>query len=196
VELIDFAHERLYPTKTPERALQPDIYPRWFGSSQLFWDGGERVAILIDWNQGPQAVKSAMERWFQRHKRGLARLKSEGKLPDATDGSYMFHVRDETGAKNPRRKYMTALRGLGAMRLLGTHTLLEAIKSTKGSLYSRDLRSRSAWSVGIRTARKKFQELFYPQDEDSVRIRRHYGLPEIEEPISYQRYCLRTRKNK
>ena len=178
-------------------AKPPDgIGPWWYCSSRLFWHGVEEIALRIDWNQGPQAVKAAMEQWFQRHKRGLARLKSEGKLPGATRGSYMFRLRDETGAKNPRRKYITALRGLGAMRLLGTHTLLEAIQSTKGSLYSSDLRSRSAWSVGIRAARKTFQELFYPRDEDSVRIRRHYALPEIEEPISYQRYCLRTRKNK
>jgi len=137
-----------------------------------------------------------MEKWFQRHKQGLSRLKLEGKLPDASTGSHWFHLPDETGAKNPRRKYVAALRGLGAMRLLGTHTLLEATKITKGSVYSSDLRSRSAWDVGIRAARQTFKELFYPQDQASLRDRRNDGLPESEEPISYQRYCLRTGKNK
>jgi hypothetical protein len=136
-----------------------------------------------------------MEQWFQRHKHGLLRLKSEGKLPDYKHGSYNFHLRDETGAKNPGKKCVAALRGLGAMRLLGGHTLAEAIRITEGSLFSRDIRSRSAWNVGVKRARQKFQELFYSQDEYSLRIRRWKGLPDIEEPISYKR-LLSRRENK
>src|SRR5439155_21963961 len=127
-----FIDARLYPKKPPVGTTQPDIYPQWFDSSQLYWSGVEYVAILIDWNQGPQAVKAEMQQWFQRHKRGLLRLKSEGKLPGYKQGSNMFRLPDLTGAKNPRRKYLTALHGLGAMRLLGSHILLEAIAITKG----------------------------------------------------------------
>jgi hypothetical protein len=135
-----------------------------------------------------------MEKWFKQHKRGLLRLKSEAKLPGYKHNSYRFHLRDETGARNSRRKYLTALRGLGAMRLRGSHTLAEAIEITKGSLFSRDMRSRSAWNVGVKGARQKFQESFYSQDEYSLRLRHHNGLPEIEEPISYQRLLLRRQK--
>jgi hypothetical protein len=191
-ELGRFIDERLYATKPPVGTTQPDIYPQWFGSSLLYSGGVEYVAILIDWTQGPQAVKAAMEQWLQRHKRMLLRLKLEGKLPDR---AYGFHLRDETGAKNPRRKYLTALRGLGAMRLLGGHTLAEAIRITEGSLFSRDIRSRSAWNVGVKRARQKFQELFYSQDDYLLRFRRCNGLPDIEEPISYKR-LLSRRENK
>src|SRR5262249_10275334 len=176
--------------------------PWWYGSSRLFWAGVEQVAIRIDWSQGPQAVRAAMEQWFQGHKREFARLKSEGKLPDE---GHMFFVRADTGAKAPRKKYIAALRGLGAMRLLGSHTLVEAIRITEGSgrkgdslyygfLLGGQPAGRSAWKRGIENARKTFQELFYPQDEDSLLMRRRCGLPEMEEPISYQRYCLRTGK--
>jgi hypothetical protein len=222
LEFVDFADFAMraycwpHPTQpnytrllADPNAKPPDgIGPWWYCSSRLFRHGVEEIALRIDWNQGPQAVKAAMEQWFQRHKRGLVRLKSEGKLPDAAHGSYMFHLRDETGAKNPRRKYITALRGLGAMRLLGSHTLLEAIKITTGSgrkgdslyygflLETGQPAGRSAWNRGIENARQTFQKLFYPQDEDSLRVRRHDRLPDIEEPISYQRYCFRTAKNK
>ena len=60
------------------------------------------TAILIDWNQGPQAVKAAMQQWFQRHKHELLRLKAEGKLPGYKHNSYRFHLRDETGAHGVR----------------------------------------------------------------------------------------------
>jgi hypothetical protein len=193
LELINFAQERIYPSEPEQK--RSEIDPRWHGSGRLYWDGIEEIAIRIDWNQGPQAIKAAMEQWFQQHKRELLRLKSEGKLPGYKHGSYMFHVPDETGAKNPRRKYLTALRGLGAMRLLSNYTLLEATQIAKSSLFSRDIRSRSAWNVGVKAARQKFQALFYPQDDYSLRIRRYRGLPDIEEPISYQRFLLR-RENK
>jgi hypothetical protein len=208
-ELIDFADfaTRAYcwahPTEPNYTGLLADpdakppggIGPWWYCSSRLSWDGVEQIAIRIDWNQGPQAVKAAMEQWFLRHKRGLLRLKAEGKLPGHKRRSYMFHLRDETGAKTPRRNYIAALRALGAMRLLGSHTLTDAVAHAKGSLYSKDIRSRSAWNVGVKGARQKFQELFYPQDEWSLRVRHHNGLPEIEEPISYQR-LLSRRGNK
>jgi hypothetical protein len=203
-ELIEFAQEAIRPsepTYEPSivdpvlRRKVADFSTRWHAGSRLYHFGTEENAIRIEWSQGPQAVKAAMEKWFQQHKRGLARLKREGKLPGAEYGSHMYHLRDETGAKNPRRKYMSALRGLGAMRLLGSHTLREAIEITKGSLYSSDPRSRSAWNKGITQARQTFQELFYPQYEYWLRIRRLHGLPEIEEPISYQRLLLR-RQNK
>jgi hypothetical protein len=80
------------------------------------------------------------------------------------------------------------------MRLLGGHTLAEAIKITKGSLFASDIRSRSAWNVGVKAARQKFQESFYSQNEYSLRLRHHNGLPEIEEPISYQRFLSRRKK--
>jgi hypothetical protein len=194
-ELWNFMAERLHPRKAPHESTHPDMEPRRFGSSLLYLSGVELVAVWINWNQGPQAVKAAMEHWLLRHKHGLLRLKSKGKLPGYKHNSYKFRLRDETGAKNPRRKYLTALRGLGAMRLLGSHTLAKAIEITKGSLFARDIRSRSAWNVGVKAARQKFQELFYPQHEYSLRLRRNYGLPEIEEPISYQRFLAR-RKNK
>jgi hypothetical protein len=194
-ELANFIDERLNPRKPPVGTTQPDIYPQWLGSSLLYWSGVEYVAIVINWNQGPQAVKAAMQQWFQQHKRGLLRLKSGGKLPGYKHNSYMFRLPDLTGAKTPRRKYLTALRGLGAMRLLGSHTLAEAIEMTEGSLFARDMRSRSAWNVGVKGARQKFQELFYRQDEYSLRLRHHNGLPKIEEPISYQRFSSR-RENK
>jgi hypothetical protein len=163
-ELANFIDERL-DSRKPRDGIQPDIYPQWFGSSLLYWSGVELVAIWMDWTQGPQAIKAAMEQWFQRHKHELLRLKAEGKLPGYKHDSYRFRPRDETGAKNPRRKYLTALRGLGAMRLLGGHTLAEAIKITKGSLFASDIRSRSAWNVGVKAARQKFQESFYSQNE-------------------------------
>ena len=198
LELFAFAEELIKSARgsSPQEGLNPDLWPRWYGSSRLYWGGIEEIAICVDWRQGSQAVKAAMQEWFQRHKRELSRLKSGGKLPGHKHGSYMFHLHDKTGAANPRRKYMAALRGLGAMRLLSSQTLRKAIKITKGSLYSSDVRSRSAWNVGVRAARQAFQELFYPQDEYSLRIRRHSGLPAIEKPVSYQRYCLRTGRNK
>jgi hypothetical protein len=213
-EFIDFTHCAMRATcwrrpternHTDSTAEPPDLLgPWWYGNSRLFWSGVEQIAIRIDWNQGPQAVKGAIEKWFQGHKRKLTRFKSEGKFPDAAGGS--FHVRDETGAKNPRRRCTPALRGLGAMRMLGSHTLLEAIRITEGSgrkgdsLYYGFLldtgqpAGRSAWNRGIENARKTFHELFYPQDEYLLQMRRRCGLPEIEEPISYQRYCLRRRQ--
>jgi hypothetical protein len=202
-ELASFIDARLYPKKPPVGTTQPDIYPQWFGSSRLYcWSGVEYVAILIDWNQGPQAVKAAMQQWFQRHKHELLRLKAEGKLPGYKHNSYRFHLRDETGAKNPRRKYLTALRGLGAMRLLSSHSLTEAIWISRGSgrkggslFYGKFDAKRptghGAWKKGIDNARKTFQELFYPQDDYSLHLRRSDGLPDLEEPISYQRYCKR-----
>jgi hypothetical protein len=193
-ELASFIDARLYPKKPPVGTTQPDIYPQWLGSSLLYWSGVEYVAILINWNQGPQAVKAAMQQWFQQHKRGLLRLKAEGKLPGCKHDSYRFRPRDETGAKNPRRKFLTALRGLGAMRLRSNHTLPDAIEIARGSLFSGDIRSRSAWNVGVKGARQKFQESFHSQDEYSLRLRHHNGLPEIEEPISYQRLLLRRQK--
>jgi hypothetical protein len=216
VELINFADYamRAYCEINPTEAnytrlladsdAKPpeDIGPWWYLSSRLSWDGVEQIAIRIDWNQGPQAIKRAMQQWFLRHKRGLSRLKSEKKLPGGKHGSYMFHLRDDTGAKNPRRKYITALRGLGAMRVLGGHTLNHAIQITRGELFSasRDRNTqqptgRIAWNRGVERARHTFQEMFYPQDENSLRIRRYRGLPDIEEPISYQRYS-RHRENK
>jgi hypothetical protein len=180
----------------PEAKPPDAIGPWWYCSSRLSWHGIEQIAIRIDWSQGPQSVKAAMEQWFQRHKRGLLRLKSEGKLPGGKRGSHRFHVPEDTGAKTPRRKYIAALRGLGAMRLLRSRTLREAIESTKGALYSTDPRSRSAWNVGVRAARQTFQDLFYPQDKNSLRVRRHLGLPEVEEPISYQQYSLRNYRKK
>jgi hypothetical protein len=203
-ELFNFAHELIYPTErkstTPE---YENIRPRWYRSSRLYYGGIEEVAIHIDWSQGPQAVKAAMEQWLLRHKRELLQLKSEGKLPGYKHGSYMFRFRNETGAGNPRRKYLTALRGLGAMRLLGNHTLVEAIRITQNPATKRSLfwgfidpdtqqpLGRSAWNHGIKKARQTFQELFYRQDEYLLRIRRSGGLPEKEEPISYQRLLLR-----
>ena len=118
----------------------------------------------------------------------------------------MFHARDDTGAKNQVRKYLVALRGLAAMRLLGNYTLVEAIRITQNPATKRSLFSgyidpdtqqplgRSAWNRSIKKARQTFQELFYPQDEDSLLFRRHLGLPDMEEPISYQRYCRRREK--
>jgi len=214
-ELIEFAEKFIHPTE-PEYKYSDsdpvvrhlaDISPRWHAGSRLYCRGIEEIAIRIDWNQGPQAVKKAMEEWFVRHKRGLDRLKQEGKLPDSAHGSHMYHLRDETGAKTPRRKYLAALRGLGAMRLLSSHTLLEAIEKTKGykgkedSLYwgfidDGEPAGRRAWNRGIEYARRRFQDLFYPRDNYSLHIRRSRGLPEIEEPISYQRYCSRVAKNK
>jgi hypothetical protein len=85
----------------------------WSGSSCFLWDGIERLPVAIDWSQGSQAVEAAMKKWFRRHKRDLLHLKSEGKI---AIGGGRFHLRDETGAKTPRRKYLAALRGLGAMR--------------------------------------------------------------------------------
>jgi hypothetical protein len=177
----------------------------WSGSSCLQWDGIECLPVVIDWSQGSQAVEAAIKKWFRRHKQDLLQLKSEGKLP--VEGE-RFHLRDETGASHPRKKYLTALRGLGAMRLLSRHTLLQAVHITKGygrkgdSLYYGFLldngqpAGRSAWNKGIENARRTFQELFYPRDEELLRRRLLYGLREIEEPISYQRYCSRTGKNK
>jgi hypothetical protein len=187
--LFDFAREISDPTKPQSEHLGP----RWHNSSRLFWNGIEDVAIRIDWSQGPQAVEAAIIQWLQRHKRKLLRLKSEGKLP-GPKGALYFQLREETGAKNPRRRYLTALRRLGAMRLLGNYTLLGAIRIAEGSLFSSDVDSRSAWNVGIKGARQTFQELFYPQDKYSLRIRRCNGLPKLEEPISYQRYRLRREK--
>lgn len=203
LELINFAQERIYPSEPEQK--RSEIDPRWHGSSRLYWDGIEEIAIRIDWNQGPQAIKAAMEQWFQRHKRGLARLKLGGKLPDSPHKSYMFHLRDDTGAKHPRQKYLTALRGLGAMRLLGSHTLLEAIAITKGSgrkgdslffgfVDARGPTGRSAWNRGITKARQTFHALFYRCDDYSLELRRRAGLPETEEPISYLRYRLRREK--
>src|SRR5262249_11659795 len=154
---------------------------------------------------GPQAVKKAMEQWFVRHKRELLRLKAKGELPGYKHGLYSFRLRDETGRKNPRRKYMDALRGLGAMRLLGTYTLVEAIRITQDPAKKRSLfwgfidpdteqpLGRSAWNRSIKKAQQTFQELFYRQDDYSLHLRRSEGLPEIEEPISYQRYCSRCK---
>jgi hypothetical protein len=189
--LIDFAREIIDPSKP-----QSDLWPRWCGSSRLFYGGIEQAAFLIDWSRGPQAVKAGIKKWFVLRKRELGRLKSEGKLPK--DGFY-FRLKEETGAKNPKKKYRTALRELGAMRLLGTYHLIDAIRITKNALEGTALFSehhKSAWNVGVRAARQTFQELFYPQDEFSLRMRRHYGLPKLEEPISYRRFCLRTGKNK
>jgi len=189
------------PNAKPPQSLGP----WWYCSSRFRCHGVEQIALWIDWRQGPQAVKAAMEKWFQRHKKELSRLKSEGKLPDE---GHMFFVRADTGAKALRKKYITALRGLGAMRLLGNHTLVEAIRITQNSATKRSLfwgfidpdtqqpLGRSAWKVGVRAARKTFQELFYPQDEHSLLMRHRCGLPEMEEPVSYQRYCLRTGENK
>jgi hypothetical protein len=101
-ELANFIDERL-DSRKPRDGIQPDIYPQWFGSSLLYWSGVELVAIWMDWTQGPQAIKAAMEQWFQRHKHELLRLKAEGKLPGYKHDSYRFRPRDETGAKNPRR---------------------------------------------------------------------------------------------
>ena len=166
--------------KSPEH----DIRPRWYGSSRLFWDGVEQIAIRIDWNQGPQAVKTAMEQWFQRHKLGLSRLKSEGKLHEWKYGSHMFHLQDETGAKARRKKYMVALHQLGAMRLLGSHTLLEAIKITKGSgrkgtpyttafcLILDSLRGGALGIEGGRTHEKYSRNCFIPK----ISIRWRFGV--------------------
>jgi hypothetical protein len=210
-ELANFIDERLHPRKPHHQSTQPDIYPRWFGSSLLYFSGLELVAIRIDWSQGPQAIKTAMDLWFQRHKHELLQLKAKGKLPGYKHGSHGFRTRDETGHKNPRRKYLTALRGLGAMRLFSSHTLLEAIEITKGYMGKEDAKEKSlywgfvdagepagrrAWNRGIEYARRTFQDLFYPRDKYSLHIRRSCGLPEVEEPISYRRYCLRVGKNK
>jgi hypothetical protein len=201
-ELANFIDERLHPRKPPVGTTQPGIYPRWFGSSLLYLSGVELVAIWIDWSQGPQAVNAAMQQWFQRHKHELLRLKAERKLPGYKHDSYRFRPRDETGAKNPRRKYLTALHGLGAMRLLSSHSLTEAIRISRGSgrkggsLFYGEFDAKrptghGAWKKGIDNARKTFQELFYPQDDYSLHLRRSDGLPDLEEPISYQRYCKR-----
>jgi len=177
----------------------------WSGSSLLIWDGIENIPIKIDWSQGPQAVKAAMKEWFSQHTKKLRRLKLEGKFPFTRrlPGKFPFTgrsfcLRSQTGANTPTRKYEAALRQLGAMRLLGTHTLPKAIQIAKDPpLYSNDPRSRSAWIIGIKAARETFRKLFYPRDAPSLQMmRRSYGLPRIEEPISYQRYCLRTEKNK
>jgi len=197
----------IHPTNSPDQRSELAggmVLVQWDDGSRLQWNGIEEAVISIDWSQGAQAVQSAMKKWFQQHKRHLLRLKSEAKLPSS--GSY-FRLRDETGRKTPRRIYLAALRGLGAMRQLGRHTLPEAIETTKGygtkggSLYwgftdAGQPMGRTAWLSGIENARKRFHELFYPRDERSLRIRRCYGLPEIEEPISYRRYCSRTGKNK
>ena len=196
--LLDFARELIDPTtpKTP-KTPQSDLSPRWYRSSRLFWRGTEAAAILIDWSQGPQAVKRSIDKWFVGHKRELGRLKSEGKLPN---GGFFFRLTEETGQKNPKRKYQIALRGLGAMRLLSTHSLTEAIRISEGSgrkegslFYGKFDAKRpaghGAWKKGIHNAREIFQQLFYPQDDYSLHLRGSHGLPDLEEPISYQRYC-------
>ena len=193
--LIDFAREVIAPTK-PHSTLGP---LRW-GTSRLFWNGMEQAGILIDWRRGPQAVKAAIDKWFVQHKRDLARLKSEGKLPK--DG--WFRLSDKTGRGNPRRKYMAALRGLGAMRLLGTHSLAQAIEISRGSgpkrgsLFYGEFDAKrpagyGAWKKGIDNARKTFQELFYP--DYLLWLRRNHRLPDLEELISYQRYCKKKGDN-
>src|SRR5262249_2578504 len=100
------------------------------GKSRLHFEGIEEIAVKIDWSQGPQAVRRAWEKWFQQHKKELLRLKSDDKLSMIGDS---FQLRDPTGTENPRRKYVTALRGLGGMRLLSRYTLLKAIEKSKGS---------------------------------------------------------------
>jgi hypothetical protein len=165
----------------------------WSGSSRLDWDGTEKIPIKIDWSQGSQAVEAALKKWFHRHKEELLRLKSEGKFPMWGES---FQLRDETGAKNPKRKYLTALRGLGAMRLLSNCPLAEAIRITRDVMgYPLFSDNRSAWNRGIENARQAFQKLFYPRDTKLSRRRRSYGLPKTEEPVSYRRYRLRTGKN-
>ena len=205
-ELSNFESELIERHKSPRSQCQP----KWLTSSRFFWGGIEEAVLRIDWNAGSQAVKDAMKKWFLNRKRELPKLARAGLLPgNLRAASYYFRCKDETGAKNPRRKHMTALHGLGAMRLLGRYTLTEAIDFTKGagrkgdSLFygfldpnTRQPTGRSAWNKGIKKAWQTFQELFYPQDEYALRIRRLSGLPKIEEPISYQRYCLRTGKNK
>src|SRR5262249_49991182 len=71
-ELIEFADyaTRAYrwphPTEPSYTHLLADpdarppegIGPWWYLSSRLSWHGVEQIAIQIDWNQGPQAVKA------------------------------------------------------------------------------------------------------------------------------------------
>ncbi|MEI9893770.1 MAG: hypothetical protein WDN28_07675 [Chthoniobacter sp.] len=160
--------------------------------------------------RGPQAVMRAMEQWFMNRKRELPKLASAGLLP-GEDGtaSYYFRCKDEQGGKNPKQKYIAALHGLAAMRLLCNHTLKEAIALSKQelggiALYSAHVdadskqpKGRSAWRDGVKHAREVFHDLFFRQDELSLSMRasdayrRIGGLPAIEDPISYQRYCDR-----
>ena len=190
--LTEFGREIISPTKPDS-----DVSARWCGSSRLFYNGIEQAGILIDWSWGPQAVEESIRKWFVQHKRDLARLKSEGKL---YKGGFYFRLPDQTGAASPRKKQVAALRGLGAMRLLGTHSLTKAIEISRGSgrkggsLFYGEFDAKrpagyGAWKKGIDNARKTFQELFYPQDDYSLHLRRSHGLPDLEEPISYRRYC-------
>ncbi len=78
------------------------------------------------------------------------------------------------------------------MRLLGSHTLAEAIEIAKGVLFASDIHSRSGWNVGVKAARQKFQESFYPQDEYSLRLRRHKGLPSRQTATATQSKTLPT----
>src|SRR5262249_9224005 len=75
-ELIEFADHatRAYcwphPTEPSYTHLlaDPNAQPPegigrwWYLSSRLSWNGVEQIAIRIDWREGPQAVKRAMEK--------------------------------------------------------------------------------------------------------------------------------------
>ncbi len=174
---------------------------KWYRGSWFNCCGVEEAILRIDWKQGPQAVERAMKRWFLKRKGELPELARRGVLPGKPQmAAWYFKTKDEEGAKSPKQKCLVALRGLAAMRLLGRHTLKEAIELTRRetgeSLYAgfidpdtKQPTGRSAWNRGIAKARQVFQELFYSQDEVSLRFRKIEGLPETEEPISYQRYC-------
>ena len=181
---------------------------RWKGSSRFSWDGIEESVVRIDWSQGPQAVKAAIEAWFIKRKRELPVLVQKGLMPGEPDApSRYYRVRDEQGSKNPRRKFATALRGLAAMRLLSTRTLSEAISLSETEcgrpLYAGFIDpdtgqpgGRSAWLKGVAGARTAFKELLFPDGEPYSRLRAIDGLPEMEEPISYQRLCARNKHSK
>lgn len=194
---------------------KPRSTPIWNQSTRFNCTGIQDTAIRIDWNQGSQAVKSALDRWFRLHKKAIEELRSHNMLPGNCRPTYsMFRTVDPTGAKAACRKHLTALRGLGAMRLLGTHTVGEAIEITKtktgkivngkpeyASLYSNYLDPETgqpagtgSWNRGVDYAAKIFQELFYRSDDYSIRMRKLYGLPVEEKPVSYQRFLIRREK--
>ncbi len=197
LELLHFQNELTSRHKPP----LSEHAPKWDGSSLFRWGGVEESVFRIDWSLGPQAVADAVEQWFQKRKRELPEFASTGILPGkAHVARHNFKTRDEQGARSPTQKRSVALRGLAAMRLLGKHSLAEAIeiskretgKATYADFIDPDTRrpsGRTAWKNGIEKAQLAFRELFFQQDEVSVRFRRIEKVPEREEPISYQRYC-------
>lgn len=190
-ELLEFRDE-LMRFKEPQTELS-ESHPKWHGSSQFYWDGIERAVVFIDWSLGPQAVKRAMNEWFQKRKGELPELALKGFLPGKKPAAlFYFKTKDKEGASHPRQKYLVALRGLGAMRLLSRHTLAEAVTLSENgagkSTYAKPPGNLPAWEKGMESARRTFHETFYRQGEPSLNWRKIEKLPATEEPISYQRW--------